>query len=231
MGQKVKYAFIGAFVFALLLVGLLLANTQGSGYEVIPLKEKYGEVKNKLDAKYKPIIRLKNKNSTFCTGFVIDGSYAITAAHCLVDKDGFLTKKEIQVFSDIDEDTKVTAVAAGIYTRLDQGLIKGDFTNFIPMPIAAEVDGFMVAPHLVSCGFPSGQKRIFCTPFIVQKREVFETLGLGTVYPAMSGGPIFEQETGVAVGLNTASSEEGLAVGNSIIGILGAFGIENDKQD
>lgn len=196
-------------------------------YEQVMNLPKYGE--NKLGDNpdyqpYPPIIRLRDDKGFFCSAFVIDDNYAVTAAHCLTGSWGELTTKAIHIHDVYDNDTTIKAQAVGINKRMDYGLVKGDFQYFKRYPILTH-PSFLYKPQiLTACGFPFNQKKMVCVPILAQHTSGFQVAAEGYLYPGMSGGPVLTRE-GIAVGTNSAAGE-GSILFAPLVGILSTFGIE-----
>lgn len=190
--------------------------------EEIENKAKYGEIMNKEDAIYSSLIRLKNKdNKFFCSGFVIDGRYAMTAAHCVDDVEG-----PIRIYDKNDTFTGTEAKVLGYNHRNDTAVIYGDFTNFKAANIEKDVHGFVTSKGpFLTCGYPYGQKAAYCEIAMAVEAEDFAVKLLGVLVPGMSGGPVVDLSTNKVVGLNTAV-EGKFIICNPIVGALGFFEID-----
>jgi S1-C subfamily serine protease len=178
-----------------------------------------GNTKEKEQA----ILHLHNKDGFFfCTAFVIDDNYAVTAAHCLVDEVG----NSIRVHTSSDAFTGLLATVAGYDQRSDQGLLLGDFKAFNKVRMETETAEAAYATVLLTCGFPHAQKSVLCTPFEVIGAEDFMVAGKhAAMYPGMSGGPVVNLETGHIVAINSAVEGDHALVAPTI-GLYGMFGIE-----
>lgn len=218
---------LGKCVFAalILFLGLLLVLPVSAKSVVVePDLPKLGTPPS--DPQYDPIIKLAIKDDAFCSAFVIDANYALTAGHCIDNGFGGMLEDEIQIQLEDGTDSKITAKAVGINNRTDVGLIKGDFNkfqflivNFYTFPINVREGDY------VTCGYPYGQKRLTCVRFVPVNNSYFAIAGKGFLMPGMSGGPMIDLNTGVVLGVNI-SVGEGLVNAASTIGSLGAFGIE-----
>lgn len=183
-----------------------------------------GETKPEV---YSPILYLTDeKNEFFCSGFAIDDHYAITAAHCVVDKVG----KVINVDEGL---TKARVV--GINARVDYALLAGDFRQFVKLPVntTRPLSQRFIGKPLQTCGFPGGQHTPVCTVFLVVGQRMFFLAGHGELYPGMSGGPVVDPESGIAVGINSAVDGESektedydISYVSRLTGLAGSFGIE-----
>lgn len=229
MRDIIKGMFVGLLCAV---IGAIIAScsTTGKVRENAPNLGKFGEVKNNAVPKYEGLIRLKNASGSFvCTAFVIDGQYAVTAAHCLDHAKGLgLTKKKFRIFDKENVDTEVKAEAVGMDAATDQGLVRGDFKDF--QPLYSDFNGYpLLADEKVfaTCGFPQGQKSVLCTPFIPKSPYFFGMRGLGVLLPGQSGGPVFDLTTGLVVGINSGAGN-GFVEITPLTGFLANMGIEND---
>jgi len=194
-----------------------------------------------------PIIRLHQLNPDegsgfYCSAFVISNNYAVTAGHC-IEGSGGLSKKAIVIFNKDLVDTKVTAKAAAINRRGDVGLIVGDFTKFRKIKIMINPQQYnnlaqgmtdqgpyatwvqkMGQPRFISCGYPYGDT-MMCSGIKPVGLATFMIMGAGLVFPGMSGGPLIDQDFGVAIGVNSFATD-GVNGFGSLISILASFQIE-----
>lgn len=210
--------YVAIVYFAVNFKGPIYLNTN------IDVKEKFGAVQNLPNAVYDAIIRLKTEeNKYFCTGFSVDGNYAITAAHCV---EWLGTSEKIRVYDKNDTFTGVEAVVVGYNQRNDTAVIKGDFRNFKAVVIEKDRHGFAssTGPFL-TCGYPYANKALYCSYATPVRMKNFSMLLKGALIPGMSGGPVFDLNTNKVVGLNSAV-EEDLIVVNPLVGIMGSFGLE-----
>lgn len=190
---------------------------------------KYGTFTNEAKTN-EAIIRLKDsKGEFFCSAFVIDDNYAATAAHCL-ERDfnsifhSFLPE-DIIVSDYLGNDTKIRARAAAINTRMDYGLVKGNFKNFNHLDLDLRLEGVYKQPMLVSCGYPLNQKGLYCVPVYPVRNSYFHIAARGMIYPGMSGGPVIDPKTNKVIAVNSAVSEDTVLLA-PIIGLLSSFGVE-----
>jgi len=76
------------------------------------------------------IVQLGRKNETFCSAYVADANYIITAGHCVAAQDGHLNRDPIEIYDQFGQNTGIIATPVGLNNRVDVGLIRGDFRNF-----------------------------------------------------------------------------------------------------
>lgn len=195
-------------ILALLITNIFVTYfNQGSGFELVPLGPKFGTPPDS-DATLTPVVHLATKDKkSFCTAFVVDANYAVTAAHC-INHGGKLPKETLKLLDEKGTDV-ADAQAVGFHDRSDLGLLKGKFNKFLPLKAEFHNNGFEVRRVLAACGFPYGQHRLICNVFI----------------PAMSGGPVIDPETGIAIGVNYAVGSEYSYI-SPLQGFLGVFGLE-----
>jgi S1-C subfamily serine protease len=194
-------------------------------YQATNQTEKYREIRNNQTAQYGAIIRLKNGDDNFfCTGFVIDGKYAITAAHCV---DYLSTGEEIKIYSRNNVNTNVIARVLCFNHRNDSAIIMGDFRNFKPAPIEKDKHGFAASKGpFMTCGYPYDQKQLYCNYALPVEMQNFSVRLTGALIPGMSGGPVFDLNTNKVVGLNSAVDGPFIIV-YPLVGTLGQCGIDN----
>lgn len=153
-------------------------------------------------------------------------NYVVTAGHCLVDEE-YQLKKDPVFIENPTTGLKVEATPAGINTRMDWGLIHGDFSGMPAAPVA--YDNLITEKLMPACGFPQGSQTLHCEGLAPIVNDVFEIKCHGVLFPGMSGGPVFDHR-GYVVGINTASyeaGEQGGAKYSPTIGIFASFGIAN----
>jgi hypothetical protein len=170
------------------------------------------------------IVRLYLGDQFYCTGVVIGDNYVLTASHCLVDEHGVMRDKLMGVMND-DGTVTVLAKPVGANTRLDWGLLKGDFHK-IPGAHLVSRD-LVIEPKLAACGYPMGSHVLYCANVYPQVNDLFIIKCGGLILPGMSGGPVFDK-AGEVVGLNVQGYEAKDGGGSGYtptLGILGAFGI------
>lgn len=229
MGSITSFLMKCCIVTSLLLYSLVILNYHEIMVAVRPTVitpdlPKFGTPTNK-NAKIYPIIQLWKNNDGFCSAFVVDANYAITAAHCI--NDGYsLDKDPISIHDRNGKDTGVVAQAVALSNRIDVGLIKGDFKNF--QTLKADFYGFTPTNkpgQYQTCGFPGLQNKITCTNFTPLHNEGFYIAGRGFLIPGMSGGPVYDTQNDVVIGVNSAAGS-GVVLVSPLLGMLGMFGVE-----
>ncbi len=177
--------------------------------------------------KMSPVVHLVNKeNDSFCTAFVVDNNYAITAAHCLVGQ-----ADDLKVQSN-NKTYETSVKIIGYNARVDYGLLRGDFKQFNKLQIKPNLPFSMASEKriLILAGYPEGQKGLIIELALSLGVHGFMIEGIGELYPAMSGGPAIDKETGVVIGVNVSVGIEKENYKKIYIapltGFLGAMGID-----
>lgn len=172
------------------------------------------------------IIRLlDSKDRFFCTGFVIDGIYAMTAAHCVSKEFGFIPAEQIKI-----HDAYGIYVGDATLVALDKdqdiAFIKGDFIEFKPMSVDFNGKNSFRNMNLISCGFPAGSPIMYCTQLthIGNRNFLYRTVG-GPIYQGMSGGPVVEVVSGNVIGVNSGVDMGSVLIG-PVIGGLERVGLK-----
>ncbi len=206
------------------LFNLVLAIGQKSR-DSIPLHYQFGEMQDD-NAIFNPIVRIVGqKGFGFCTAWVVDKHYAVTAAHC-INNNGRMNKETLKFYNENGLDTQVTAKVAAYDISTDLGLLYGDFHLIRPLKVDFNNDGFdrYKSDKYITCGYPLGQKHLSCTGFIPTNTDYFTIVGKSHLIPGMSGGPVINS-AGVAVAVNTAVNED-VAIISPVQGFLGIFQLE-----
>ena len=182
-----------------------------------------------VQRKYDGLIQLvtADKYKGFCSGFVISNSYAVTAAHCLVDEDGNMKNAEeikVRSIEIVEEDgTKQQTIMpieiVGLSLATDYALLIGDFSDFTTLKINTgasainEIKGTQLLPGIsvpmFAVGFPLGGSEPMALP-----QQNCQTLGetimcQGIMFRGCSGGFLIDPITGVVVGINHAINLQG----------------------
>ena len=171
------------------------------------------------------IIKLSRNGEPFCTGFVIDRNYIMTAAHCLGGMQYKLQKKTLDIL-DNHNNVVATGIPAGLNNRIDVGIVYGDFSE---LPFA-KVEFYKYPPlekasTYKTCGYPYLQKKLSCVPYFPNGNFHFSIHGIGMGIPGMSGGPMIDMKSRTVIGVNSAMGPDGFLIAPTL-GVLGAFGIE-----
>lgn len=147
----------------------------------------------------------------FCSGTVISPTRVLTAGHCAA-----AAVLEVPMFGTVTTPIIVkladgTVVDANAYSlaadpRTDQGLVGGHFDSVAPQKVITDPASnihIFETKRLISCGYPFGAK-LFCTKVEFVGQHDFQFSGNSHLYPGMSGGPVFDADTGEIVGINSA---------------------------
>lgn len=161
---------------------------------------------------YPSIIALSTEGHVFCSGFVVDANYAITAKHC-VDNAFGISQDDIEILNSRLVSTGVIAKAVSVDDDRDVAVIKGNFADFTEQ----KADFYGTDSHLgmmvTSCGFPGGGP-MWCTDLqhIGNSEWRYRFRG-GPLFKGMSGGPVVNKATGVAIGVNSAVTYDSVIIG------------------
>lgn len=137
------------------------------------------------EKKYSPFLYIQPKDKkNSCSGFVISDSLAITAAHCLNDKDDYI------VTSMTDRSTKVNAKLSASSEYYDIAVLFGDFTEFASFRISIHPMAFYADSTYQVCGIPAQTINLHCELFRVHGTFYTKIRGSGLIFHGMSGGPV-----------------------------------------
>lgn len=185
---------------------------------------------------YPALIRIESvgsKSRFECSGTVISDDYVLTAAHCISNARGNLSKNKVRIVSLFTKGLtsfEVEGTPATLNSRADYGLIKGDFKRFTKLPIQLNLELFAYEvgqKGLVFCGFPWGSKNSVCYPMTKIKQSDFGFIGDGLIYPGMSGGPVIDPLNNKVVAVNSAVGATGMGVVVSpLIGFFDNLGVK-----
>lgn len=186
----------------------------------------YNSIKTNGNNTHPAIIRLINSEDLFfCTGFVIDGIYAMTAAHCVINTSGIMSKEQIHIYDSYRNATGL-AIPVAINKYLDIAFIQGNFENYKPLPVDFVGKHSKRGMAILSCGFPAGMFDMYCAELIHVGNYNFEykTRG-GPIYKGMSGGPAIEATSGEVVGINSGVDINSVIIA-PVIGALESVGLK-----
>ena len=194
-------AFKGALLFFVtLFLCILFVGKNEIHYTIPPENKKIPKVYNPSNHYYN--VQIISLEGASCSATVISNNLAITAEHCVVTSDGkfssfkvfnknrkFITYAEVYApFPDLD-----IAMIIGNFEKIEKAKYYPKNFNF-----------FNDRHHFVTCGFATGLEYV-CTPFIPISNEIFMYKGQGFLRPGMSGGGVFDLDTGEIVGVNSAA--------------------------
>jgi hypothetical protein len=206
-----------------ILVGSCVTTTRS--IQRTPGADPFDFIRTNGTNKHPTVIRLHNIDDRFfCTGAVIDGQYALTAAHCVTDSLGTMKTENIKIH-DAYGNYITDALPIAIDKYLDVAFIKGAFEDFEVKEVDFAGKHSFLGMHLLSCGFPAGQFDLYCTELIHVGNYYFQynTIG-GPIYHGMSGGPVIETVSGAIVGVNSAVDDNSVVI-SPLIGALESTGL------
>lgn len=175
---------------------------------------------------YPSIIRLNDTmDRFFCTGFVIDGVYAMTAAHCVVDMVGDIRTDSIKIHDQYDNYVG-EAIPVAVDRYLDVAFIKGNFEDFKAAPVDFRGINSKTGMVTVACGFPSGQYDLYCVNLVqVGNKDFRYRMSGGPLFKGMSGGPVVEVTSGNVIGINSSVDTFTVVIA-PVLGSLDAVGLK-----
>lgn len=158
--------------------------------------------------KLSAIVRLHDPKDGrfFCSGVVVGPRTLITANHCVSDTAPGDVAAEVRAEDGIGTN-KLAYFVHGNY-QADYAILKGDFSKFDSAAFdfkPAEIIAGM-SSRVQSCGYPYGGK-LFCVEVKSLRQNRFGFSGSGVLYPGMSGGPVFNMETGHVIAVNSAVTD------------------------
>lgn len=187
---------------------------------LIPYKAVSTNEKNR----YAATIRLKDSMDQFyCSGVVIDGNYAMTAAHCVTNSFGLMRSDPIRIYDVTDNFTGTIAKVVALEPQRDIAFIQGNFEDFTYVNVDFSGQYINAKMPAMSCGFPAGQRDLYCVMLELEGNRYFQYKFKGnTIFPGMSGGPVIG--AGLVIGINSAVYDNGVIVA-PVVGALESVGL------
>lgn len=185
---------------------------------------------NGVDTGSVTLIRIHNEDGEFvCSGTIVSTKYVLTAAHCISDEDGNLSTETYKIHVLIGDGSIVVieAKAASLNHRSDNGLMLGDFTGLSTVKLAlGPLNSLQRSQTVLVCGFPYGSLDDICY-FLesASKQYYFQMAAKGHLYPGMSGGPVYDMENNVVVGVNSAVGN-GYIITTNLVGLFESLKVE-----
>lgn len=189
------------------------------------------EINSEIDP-LNAIVRLERDGKFTCTATVISPTYAVTAAHCLVDKRGMMYRRILYIKPNKNLAPvliePVEAIPFGVNKEADYGLLIGDFSYF-PRAAIAYKTSMVFAEGLNSfyiyCGFPYGEESLLCGTITQTQAPYFGFIRTNALlFSGMSGGPVFNERNEV-VGVNSAIGN-GFSVVAPLVGMFDVLGVK-----
>lgn len=226
MTARLLRGYISFLLMTILTFSIIVYNLLGSTHYVRGGLPKYGT--SPSNPKHSAIIQLHRNGKGFCSAVVIDANYALTAAHCVVDDFfGNVDHTQIVIKDASGNDTGTVAKVAASHGRIDIAMLIGDFNNFhVIEPDFYEFSPTNALSRYSACGFPGLQNKVTCTNFVPTHNDGFSIAGKGFLIPGMSGGPVIDIINRKLIAVNSAASTNGTVLVAPVLGILGAFGVE-----
>lgn len=212
------------FIASFLIGASLILQPNHETLDVISDLPPINSVKGIKNPPYGSVIQLHVNNDFICTGVVFDEQYIVTAAHCLVGTLGYMRKEEYTVYDPSSKKSATKAKPVGINSRIDYGILKGNFKKFKKAKLNVHENEFSNGSYM-ACGYPYGQKKISCMAVYPKGNYFFQIAAEGVLYPGMSGGPVYNNITGNIIGVNSAAGD-GFVLLAPLIGLYGSFGLE-----
>lgn len=190
----------------------------------------FNVVENGVAGNGHPMVRIHNQyNSFICSGTIISNSYILTAAHCLLDEEKKISMETYNIHVlpvDGSSVIVIPAKAASINNLADYGLMVGNFSGYATYKIAFdEVTPINNSNNLVTCGFPWGANGV-CYKITSQlKQYYFRSAASGRLFPGMSGGPVFDIDKKVVIGVNSAVVSDQILIA-PLVGLFESLDVE-----
>lgn len=183
--------FLQEALLALCLMGAALTAGLMAGEYFYPV-----EIPVHKAIKLGSVVRLVTNNETFCTGTVVSPTNILTAAHCVASEPLFGIanyRQNIEIRPADNTDVGVPAKVFLVLFKMDQAILKGDFSRFYVRPVESDVATLIAINHrtsLTACGYPMGGP-LYCAKVTYKEPDDFFWKVEGVLIPGMSGGGVY----------------------------------------
>jgi len=174
-------------------------------------------------------VRISYQRGGACSGVVISKGFVVTAAHCVLEQTqtpyGVFMMPTRQSMLAHSGKIAIPVTIAYISFARDVAVLAGDFSNIPAALNDAGATGINLTDEYLSCGHPMGDRRVICVNLgKLSETDVQMGVFKGLILFGMSGGPVFNNSTGMLVGVNTAIYPRAMGGGSAITPILGLLG-------
>lgn len=206
-----------ALIIAALGVAAILASNCSAQKPATTVEDRAQTPKQITTFKSMVIVRLHRPEdgSFFCSGTIISAKYVLTAGHCV----GPMLGERVIVKDANGRVIDANAKSYSAEQRSDQGMVLGNFSKYTKTAVVvdpvANIDIWNTSSNLISCGYPYAGK-LLCVQIKFIGPRNFLMAARGYLYPGMSGGPVYDMNSGKIIGVNTAVEDDHLILSPTI---------------